>query len=410
MALAKLDYYDKFMRVYEDGESQRSARSKLGLFLDDMGFKSQDFKNSNFKNEELKEAKINDLRNRCNNFCKEFKEKLGSEGIDECQDTLIAYFESLKEKIKKGKLEGGTVKNRKFTVKRLVEKVMNYKDFDWEEVFNGLPRPSRFAQDRAYSLEEIRQICKYKDPRIKPIVYFFVSSGVRLGAWDYLKWGHISPQTRNNKLVCALVEVYQGTDEQYPTLITAETYNTLKEWMDFRENSGEIITPDSCLMRDYWDTEEGFTHGMAREPERLKSSGIKSLIDSAVRRQGLRKNLTDGKKRHEVQLNHSFRKFHETQLIKANLKQVDINILQGHANEGMIDHYYRPSSDPNNRIDDYLINEFLKAEKFLIIDEVIRDVDKLKEEFKKELTAEIKNNYEQQIKELRKEMLFTKFS
>ena len=162
-----------------------------------------------------------------------------------------------------------------------------------------------------------------------------------LGAWDYLKWGHINPQTRNGKLVCSLVEVYKGTDEQYPTLITAEAYNILKEWMDFREKSGEMITPDSWVMRDYWDTKDCFTHGMAREPQQLKSSGVKGLIDSALRRQGLRKNLTNGEKRHDVHLNHALRRFHETELIKANLKQVDISILQGHANEGMIDHYYR---------------------------------------------------------------------
>lgn len=374
MALAKLDFYDKFMRAYEDGESKRSARSKLGLFLDDMGFKGQDFKGSKLKNEELKEAKMNDLRNRCNDFCKEFKERFVREGIEECQENLISYFDSLKQRAKEGKLDGGTIKNRKFAVKRLIEKVMKIHDskgngIDWEEVFNGLPKPSRFAQDRGYSIEEIRQICKYKDPRIKPIVYLFASSGIRLGAWDFLKWGHISPQKRNGKIVCALVEVYKDTPEQYPTIITVEAYNALKEWMDFRDRSGETITTDSWVMRDYWDTEKGFTHGLAREPEPLKSSGIKSLIDSAVRRQGLRKNLTNGKKRHDVQLNHAFRKFHETELIKANLKQVDINILQGHANEGMIDHYYRPSSDPNSRIDDYLINEFLKAEKYLTIEE-----------------------------------------
>ena len=71
----------------------------------------------------------------------------------------------------------------------------------------------------------------------------------------------------------------------------------------------------------------------------------------------------------------------------------------------MIDHYYRPSSDPNNRIDDYLINEFLKAEKYLIIDDAHNQIDELNK-----LTTEMKNDYEQQIKDLRKEWLFTKFS
>jgi hypothetical protein len=29
---------------------------------------------------------------------------------------------------------------------------------------------------------------EYPDRRIKPIVYTMASSGMRLGAWDYLRW------------------------------------------------------------------------------------------------------------------------------------------------------------------------------------------------------------------------------
>jgi hypothetical protein len=42
-------------------------------------------------------------------------------------------------------------------------------------------------------------------------------------------------------------------------------------------------------MRHYWDTKEGFTHGFISKPDQLTSNGVKSLLDSAVRRQGLRK-------------------------------------------------------------------------------------------------------------------------
>ena len=86
------------MRAYVDGESQRTARSKLGLFLYDMGFKEQDFKG--LKNDELKEAKINDLRKRCNDFCYEFKERFAREGIEGCQDILMSYLDSLKNRAK----------------------------------------------------------------------------------------------------------------------------------------------------------------------------------------------------------------------------------------------------------------------------------------------------------------------
>ena len=40
-----------------------------------------------------------------------------------------------------------------------------------------LPKPKRYTNDRAYSIDEIIKICEYNDKRIKPIVYTMVSSG-----------------------------------------------------------------------------------------------------------------------------------------------------------------------------------------------------------------------------------------
>jgi hypothetical protein len=277
---------------------------------------------------------------------------------------------------------------------------------DWDEVFKGLPKPKRYTNDRAYSINEILKICEYNDKRIKPIVYIMVSSGMRLGAWDYLKWSHITPLAREGKVICALIELYYGTDEQYPTLITKEAYMELAKWMEFRRKSGEEINDDSWIMRHYWDIKEGFTRSISKV-EQLKSYGVKSLLDSALRRQGLRKNLSDGKTRHDVKLAHTFRKLHETQLIKAGLKQVDVNILQGHANDGMIDYYYRPSMNPDNRIDDYLINEFLKAERFLIIDKKNKEIDEIRKELDKkyeDVKKELQIDTNKQIEELKSEI------
>ena len=392
--LRRLDYFDKFIGNYADGESKRSAISKLNLFLEDMGFKA---------NAVTRDAKLLDIKERCNSFCKQFKE-IGEKDPQECEDLLYSYFDKLKKKHKDGKLDAGTIKNRKATIRNLLKKTKI--PIEWDEIFNGLPKPKRYTNDRAYSEEEIRMICKYNDKRIKPIVYTMVSSGMRLGAWDYLKWSHINPIKKDDKIICALMEIYYGTNEQYPTLITREAYHEVENWMEFRRKSGEEITGDSWVMRHYWDTKKGFTHGNINNSEKLKSDGIKSLLDSALRRQGLRNNLQNEKKRHDVKLAHGFRKFHETQLIKAGLKQVDVNIFQGHANDGMIDHYYRPSMDANNRIDDYLINEYLKAEKLLTINEKDKEISEIRKEFDKktEEMRKIQKDTDEQIEELRREM------
>ena len=42
-------------------------------------------------------------------------------------------------------------------------------------------------------LEEIIQMLKYPDVRIKAIVLTIISSGIRVGAWDYLRWKYVVP-------------------------------------------------------------------------------------------------------------------------------------------------------------------------------------------------------------------------
>jgi hypothetical protein len=61
-----------------------------------------------------------------------------------------------------------------------------------EENYKGLPKGRRYADDRAPKIEEISMILEYPDRRIKPIVLTMVSSGIRLGAWNYLKWKNIN--------------------------------------------------------------------------------------------------------------------------------------------------------------------------------------------------------------------------
>ena len=77
-----------------------------------------------------------------------------------------------------------------------------------------------YADDRAPNLEEIHKIIEYPDRRMKPIVYTMASSGIRVGAWDHLKWNHISPiVSGDGKLVAAKINVYAGEDDEYITFI-----------------------------------------------------------------------------------------------------------------------------------------------------------------------------------------------
>ena len=56
----------------------------------------------------------------------------------------------------------------------------------WKKITRGLPRGKRYADDRIPTIEELKKLIEYPDRRIKAIVYTMLSSGVRLGFWNFL--------------------------------------------------------------------------------------------------------------------------------------------------------------------------------------------------------------------------------
>lgn len=57
--------------------------------------------------------------------------------------------------------------------------------------------------------EEIQGLLEYPDRRIKPIVYTMISSRIRIGAWDFLKWKHANPvYNEKGGIIAAKLIVY----------------------------------------------------------------------------------------------------------------------------------------------------------------------------------------------------------
>jgi hypothetical protein len=85
--------------------------------------------------------------------------------------------------------------------------------------------------------------------------------------------------------------------------------------MDFRASYGEAVTGESWLMRDIWQTtniDYGTKSGLATCPKKLKSSGIKRLLERALWEQGVHHPLQNGAKRQEWKAAHGFRKFYKS--------------------------------------------------------------------------------------------------
>jgi len=247
----------------------------------------------------------------------------------------------------------------------------------WKKITRDLANVKRYADDRVPTIEEIRKLVEYPDRRIKAIVYVMASSGIRLGAWDFLKWGHLTPIERKGRIEATKIIVYEGEDEQYFSFISSEAWLAVSGWMEYRRQSGEKISEHRWVMRDLWDARETQGRGLAIKPMKLSSLGIKRLMERAIWAQGFRKKLEPGKKRHPYQTNHSLRKWFKTRCEVAGTRSINIEMLMGHS-IGVSSSYYRPT-------DNELLEDYLKALPLLTISDEHRlqeQVNKLSEKAK----------------------------
>jgi hypothetical protein len=184
---------------------------------------------------------------------------------------LMRFIRHQKERVQKKEITEASLRNYYKPIKLFCE--VNDVTLSWKKIAKGIPRARTWGNDRAPSIDEIRTLIEYPDRRIKPTVYTMVSSGIRLGAWDYLRWGDIEPFMQGEKVVAAKMVVYRGDAEEYITFMTPEAYHALKDWMHYREMSGEKVTKDSWVMRNLWNVEH-YHHGFVTKPRKLKSVNI----------------------------------------------------------------------------------------------------------------------------------------
>ena len=291
---------------------------------------------------------------------------------------IFRYIIYNRQKVEKKEIVAGTLKNY-LKIIRLFCRMNDIEDLiHWNKIKISMPKVKEFADDRSPTIDEIRKLVEYNDIRIKPIVYTMVSSGIRLGAWDYLRWKHVIPiKDENNPLVivAAKLIVYAGEPEQYYTFITPEAYYSLDQWMTLRKRHGESVTGDSWILRDMWETRNkkyGELNKQAINPSKFSSTGVKTMLSRAWHHQGIWNELRGGEKRHDFKLAHGFRKFFETKTQKV-MNHNNVKILMGHTSSmGLSKNYYKPTEVE-------VLGDYVNAIELLNISEENRLQNKVKE-------------------------------
>ena len=199
--------------------------------------------------------------------------------------SILQFMQRQRERVESKEISAGTVQNYAKAIKLFCE--MNDITISWKKITKGLPRARRFAEDRAPTIDEIKDVVKFPDRRIKVVVYTMCSSGIRLEAWNYLRWGHIQPIEQGGKLVAAKIIVYAGDAEEYFSFVSPEAYDSIEEWMIYREKAEEKITKESWVMRDHWAVRKRIITGFISSPKaieggRRKEDDRRCPLDSGI--------------------------------------------------------------------------------------------------------------------------------
>ncbi len=251
------------------------------------------------------------------------------------EEKLISFILSSSESMSAGSIATYLV---------AVHSFLNFQgvNLNWARIFKFVPLVKRISDDRAPTVDEVRRALGFADPRERAVVLMMASSGMRVGAFDWLRVGDViflpNGMTR--------LEVYRGEPEEYVTFASREATSALQEYLQSRQDSCEHIFPDSPLIRNKWD-DNTFLKAAFGKPKSVSSAAIADLLWRLWLKAGVRSKGIRG----EFKYAHGLRKFFKTNsVVCAQHGDQDIEVMMGH-----LQHYYKPTLE--HLQDQYAISE-----------------------------------------------------
>ena len=224
-------------------------------------------------------------------------------------DVLLTYAEKLKQRCDKpindsDHLKPQTLPNYFKPIKKLFK--MNGVHFEWSRIDVTLPEPLTDHNSRGYTREEIQTITKFSNPMEQAVIYIASSSGIRRGAFDFT-WDCIKPIYRRNNelvmgnfddsddsdLVCGMLTVYAGTNEQYFGLFSTEAWNSIKNYR----------TQWRSDLLQYPNNDDKFLKKVGNVKTPLSCDAMANRLNKVLKKSKIRETLKDGNRNHEVTYN-----------------------------------------------------------------------------------------------------------
>ena len=258
---------------------------------------------------------------------------------------------------------------------------------NWKQVQSVLPAARRTADRDATPMEATRKLYAIADLRIKFLVSLFASSGIRIGALDYLRVKDLR-EFKSGDVTIGLLSIYTGEPEHYETFCSSECLDLWKEYRAERERLGEKVTGDSPLLRNQ---SIHFFHRKSGRVEERKYEMVRAISSNSVRdlfSQLWHKAAYPTRPWKEV---HGWRSAFKTTLTSAGMQSIRVELLMGHV-QGLQQSYDHPTTEA-------LAKDYVAHEHLLTISEALELASKLKK-----AEAE-KNNADAQLRSTNQTLL-----
>jgi len=301
------DAYQNFIDSIRNTETFRKYNSYLHHFL-------QLIPNDMYKRYLTYEPRSREVQDLATCFT-----EIAQKNVKIAKSIIQAYVRDLKKQIEDKTISAGTAKNRLKPIKALLNS--NDIEISWYLVDKSLPLVGK-SNDRAYTREELQLMMKRTvDLADKIIITGASSAGFRLEAWDYFTWSDVIIFYNEDSTVKGgAIRVYHGDIEEYWTHTTPEFCKYVLLYKEEWKNRFFKYPTE----KDPFLVSVRFPY-----PRRLRANGVKTRTVNFVSGIGMREKLEPGEKRHEVMLDHGFRKYNNTMMRRAKVNLADLADMQG---------------------------------------------------------------------------------
>jgi integrase len=238
-----------------------------------------------------------------------------------------------------------------------------------------MPPQVKSKKTFAYTHEQIQKLLDIADERIRVVILLASGCGLRIGAIPGLNVGSLEEYKGVYKIT-----IYENEPEEYTVFSTSEVRKAIDSYLSMRSDVyGEVITPQSPLIREQFDRRDQFAIG---HPRRVKEPALAAKITELAEAAGLhtKVQLKEGQQpssiRSEIPRTNGFRRFYSGILADSGLLTERRWLLEGHALKGNDSAYLKITTED-------LYNQFMLAHDKLLIDQshkLQKKVEKLKVE------------------------------